>query len=161
MLTRKKLIYGLITLVVLFVLAEFTLFLPPFSPTNPPVSYEVAWDSPQTEALFNESCADCHSNETVWPWYSYVVPVAWLVTHDVQEGREKFNISTGLMPDEREEIEEEIDEGEMPPEAYLIMHPNATLTDEEKTLLVTGLENSLGASTGQSSEENEESGEGD
>lgn len=51
--------------------------------TNPPVVAEPAWDSPATRALFVRACADCHSNQTVWPWYSHVAPVAWLVAHDV------------------------------------------------------------------------------
>lgn len=144
MLSKKNFIRVLIGLVVLFVLAELTLFLPAFKPNNPPVTAEVAWNSAEAEAIFRESCADCHSNETVYPWYSYVVPVAWLVNHDVQEGREYFNVSTGQMPDESEEIEEVIMEGEMPPAAYLITHPNAALSDEEIAVLVNGMESSLG-----------------
>ncbi len=42
--------------------------------TNPPVIQEPAWDSPQTQELFTRACADCHSNTTVWPWYSNVAP---------------------------------------------------------------------------------------
>jgi hypothetical protein len=145
MLSKRNLLIGFVTLIVLFVLAELTLFLPQFRPENPPATYQVNWDSPQTEAIFRESCADCHSNETVYPWYSYVVPVAWLVNHDVQEGREKFNISTGNI-EEAEEIEEKVLEGEMPLPNYLITHPDAVLTDEEKQLLITGMENSLGIS---------------
>jgi hypothetical protein len=160
MLTRKKLIYGLISLVVLFVFAEFTLFLPSFSPTNPPVTNEVTWNSPEAEVLFYQACADCHSNETVWPWYSYVVPVAWLVNHDVQEGREKFNISTGLMPDDRQELRDVIFEAEMPPAAYVVMHLEATLDFYQKTTLIDGLEDSLNFS-GREENERDESDDDD
>jgi mono/diheme cytochrome c family protein len=141
--TRKRLLYAFIALGILFVLAELTLLLPQFKPTNPPVTFQVNWDSPQTEAVFRESCADCHSNETVYPWYSYVVPIAWLVNNDVREGREKFNISTGNI-EEAEEIEDVVMDGEMPLAPYLITHPDAALTDEEKRLLINGMENSLG-----------------
>ena len=65
----------------------------PIDRTNPPVVTQVQWDSPQTQALFKRACADCHSNETVWPWYSYVAPVSWLVAHDVSEGRGRLNVS--------------------------------------------------------------------
>ena len=59
--------------------------------TNPPVIAEPAWDSPQTRALFFRACADCHSNETTWPWYSTIAPASWLITRDVMEGRATFN----------------------------------------------------------------------
>ncbi|MBI5081140.1 MAG: heme-binding domain-containing protein [Chloroflexi bacterium] len=47
--------------------------------TNPPVTAEPKWDSEQTRALAKRACFDCHSNETVWPWYSNVAPVSWLI----------------------------------------------------------------------------------
>ena len=46
--------------------------------SNPPVTGEPAWDSPQTRAYAKQACFDCHSNETIWPWYSYVAPASWL-----------------------------------------------------------------------------------
>ncbi|MCX7782465.1 MAG: heme-binding domain-containing protein, partial [Meiothermus sp.] len=60
---------------------------------NPPVVAEPPWDSPQTRALFVRACADCHSNQTRWPWYSHIAPVSWLVQRDVEEGRSKLNLS--------------------------------------------------------------------
>ena len=44
--------------------------------TNPPVVAEPLWDSPQTRALAKRACFDCHSNETIWPWYTNVAPVS-------------------------------------------------------------------------------------
>ena len=44
--------------------------------TNPPVTAEPAWDSPQTRALAVRACFDCHSNETVWPWYTSIAPIS-------------------------------------------------------------------------------------
>ncbi len=61
--------------------------------TNPPVQSEPNWDSPETRALAERACFECHSNETAWPWYSNIAPVSWLVQHDVDEGREKLNFS--------------------------------------------------------------------
>ena len=43
--------------------------------TNPPVVQEPAWDSARTRQLFMAAFADCHTNETQWPWYSSVAPV--------------------------------------------------------------------------------------
>jgi len=121
----------------------------PVERTNPPVVTQVKWDSPQTEALFKRACADCHSNGTVWPWYSQVAPVSWLVARDVNEGREKLNVSDLRAGDpERvrhniEEIGEVVMEGAMPMPIYLPMHPEAVLTDAEKKALVSGLQKSL------------------
>ncbi|MCB8945661.1 MAG: heme-binding domain-containing protein [Ardenticatenaceae bacterium] len=109
---------------------------------NPPVLSEPNWDSPQTRELADRACFDCHSNETVWPWYSHVAPVSWLVQHDTDEGREHLNFSTwneggkGREPDEAMEV---IAEGEMPPPVYLITHPEARLTAVEKEALMQGL----------------------
>lgn len=66
----------------------------PVNRTNPPVTSPVKWDSPQTQSLAARACMDCHSNETVWPWYSYVAPTSWLVYYDVQRGRSQLNFST-------------------------------------------------------------------
>jgi len=62
---------------------------------NPPVLAEPSWDSPQTRVLTARACFDCHSNATVWPWYSNIAPISWLVQHDVDEGRRAVNFSGG------------------------------------------------------------------
>src|ERR1700674_2739250 len=68
------------------------------SVTNPPVVSEPNWDSPQTRALAQRACFDCHSNETIWPWYSRVAPVSWLLASDVIQGRSRLNFSTWGQP---------------------------------------------------------------
>ena len=109
---------------------------------NPPIRNEPVWDSPETRALAERACFDCHSNETVWPWYSNVAPISWLVQHDTEEGREELNFSewgTRGEGEEGREMVEEIREGEMPPQIYLITHPEAKLTQVEKEQLIEGL----------------------
>ena len=114
--------------------------------TNPPVVQEPQWDTPKTRALFMRACADCHSNETKWPWYSNVAPISWLVQHDVDEGREHFNISNWLhqKKNKGDEAAQEVREGEMPPLVYLPAHPEARLSETEKKELITGLVNTFG-----------------
>jgi mono/diheme cytochrome c family protein len=121
----------------------------PVSRTNPPVQTTVAWDSVQTKDPFYQACADCHSNETTWPWYAYVAPASWLTATDVNSARRQFNISE---PSGRgssggfgnvNDIRQRIESGSMPPKDYLLMHPAARLTDGEKQQLIQGLENSL------------------
>ena len=81
--------------------------------SNPPPLAEPMWDSIETRDLFMRYCADCHSSQTRWPWYSHVAPISWLVQHDVNEGREHFNVSVwGLQEkndgDEAAEAVEEV-----------------------------------------------------
>lgn len=91
---------------------------------------------------FYRACADCHSHETRWPWYSRIAPASWLVSNHVRDGRRDMNIS---VPDEVDVTEavEEIREGTMPPADYKLMHPKARLTEEEKTALISGLKKSF------------------
>src|ERR1700693_5625393 len=49
--------------------------------------------TPQVAAIFNRSCVDCHSNKTVWPWYTNVAPVSWFIVNHVNEGRGNMNLS--------------------------------------------------------------------
>ncbi len=111
---------------------------------NPPVVAEPAWDSPETRALAQRACFDCHSNETAWPWYSRVAPVSWLITFDTIRGRRHLNFSEwGAEGEGVEDIAELINDGEMPPANYLPLHPEARLTEAEKQQLIAGLEASL------------------
>ncbi|NTU86352.1 MAG: heme-binding domain-containing protein [Chloroflexales bacterium] len=117
--------------------------------TNPPGGAEPAWDSPQTRALFMRACADCHSNATVWPWYTNVAPASWLIAHDVAEGRETFNISEWGRPQNKgDEAVETVQEGEMPPWFYLPLHPTAKLTPAEQQQLIVGLTATFGREGG-------------
>ena len=76
-------------------LAAVLIQLIPFGRThlNPPQTKEPSWNSPDTRALFRRACFDCHSNQTVWPWYSHVAPVSWLLQRDVNGGRSHLNFT--------------------------------------------------------------------
>ena len=107
--------------------------------TNPPIVQEPNWDSPQTKELTQRACFDCHSNETIWPWYSNVAPISWLTQNDVDEGRRFLNFSDWGKVREAFEIPEVVQGGRMPPSYFLIMHPEAKLTQAEKDALASGL----------------------
>jgi hypothetical protein len=104
--------------------------------SNPAVESEVP-APPEIRGLLRRACYDCHSSETVWPWYSQVAPVSWLISHDVREGREKVNFSTWGRYDPARRARmlrksgAETAEGEMPPWYYRLMHPEARLTPGE------------------------------
>ncbi|MCB2208887.1 MAG: heme-binding domain-containing protein [Bacteroidetes bacterium] len=91
--------------------------------------------------MLKESCYDCHSNETVYPWYSHVAPVSWLVVKDIRDGRKELNFSFWESQSKMDKakhldniIDEVLDEN-MPMPIYTIMHANAKLTKEERQLL--------------------------
>jgi hypothetical protein len=96
--------------------------------------------------ILQRSCFDCHSNHTVWPWYSNIAPMSWLVANDVKEGRGKMNFSEwGKMSPEKqavrlESICEEIREDEMPLPNYLIIHRDAVLSERDKEILCSWAE---------------------
>ncbi len=98
------------------------------------------------ESILKRSCYDCHSDHTVWPWYSNVAPVSWLVSDDVVKGRKKMNFSqwSKIPASKREarlnEICEEIKSDEMPMPPYLIMHSDAKLTQADKDILCQWVE---------------------
>lgn len=113
---------------------------------NPPVGQEPAWDSPATRELARQACFDCHSNETVWPAYSRIAPVSWLIQHDVSEGRSLLNFSEWQRPQEEAgEAAETVLEGEMPPAIYLLMHAEARLGEADRAALARGLRATLGS----------------
>lgn len=135
----------ILTLLLLAVIA--IQFLPyDKSTANPPAVTEPAWDRPQTRELFFRTCGDCHSHLTLWPWYSRIAPISWLVQHDVEKGREHFNVSLWGTQNKNKgnEAAQELREGEMPPWFYLIPHPEARLSPTEKKALIEGLAATFG-----------------
>lgn len=131
----KKALY-----VIVLVLLVAQLFPP--SRTNPPVDpsrtiHTVFTIEPPVASALTRACNDCHSNQTVWPWYSKVAPASWLVVSDVKRGRAALNFSDwkSLSSEKQHELPSEICkevmDRDMPTEEYLLMHPQARLTRTE------------------------------
>ena len=98
------------------------------------------FDSAATRVLVANACADCHSYETKWRWYSNIAPASWLVQHDVDEGRSSLNFSTWDRPQPSvDEVVEQVLSGSMPPIQYKVAHPAARLTKAERRHLADGL----------------------
>ncbi|MBI5032001.1 MAG: heme-binding domain-containing protein [Chloroflexi bacterium] len=134
-------------IVILVVLLTFGAIL---LETNPPIQREPAWDSAQTKELAQRACYDCHSNETVWPLYTKLPIGSWLAVFDTFRGRRELNFSEWSSASTRRregnlarEIAEVINEGSMPPRYYVMLHPTAALTAQEKQQLIQGLQKSL------------------
>lgn len=116
---------------------------------NPPVAGEPGWDSPVTRGLAVRACFDCHSNETVWPWYTNVAPISWITQRNVDEGRSGLNYSEwDRVREEADESAEKVIEGEMPPWDYELLHPDARMSTEDEQALVAGLRATFGAGEG-------------
>ena len=87
--------------------------------------------------LLKNSCYDCHSNHSKYPWYDKIAPVSWWVAHHIDEAKEELNFSewASYSPKRKqkklEEIVEETEEGEMPLNSYLWMHGDAKLSADQ------------------------------
>jgi hypothetical protein len=128
---RSRIALGVI---IVFVAVQFV----PVARTNPPARSTVV-APPEVASVLRRACFDCHSNETVWPPQAYVAPLSWLLAHDVQEGREELNFSDwGPKQVEKtaKKLAKEVGSGDMPPFLYVVGHPGAKLTNDEKALLV-------------------------
>jgi cytochrome c551/c552 len=134
---RRVVKRGLLTVGVALLVAQ----LVPVGRSNPPVQGEVAAPA-EVRAILRRACYDCHSNETVWPWFGRVAPVSWLLERDVREGRKEVNFSVfGQYAEKRRrrkwtEIPEQVEKGEMPPWFYVAVHPQARLSEADRALLV-------------------------
>jgi hypothetical protein len=136
---RRWLIRGGLGLLALLVLIQFV----PYGRdhTNPAPTKAVALPTAAQRAIFTKACADCHSFDTEWLWYTNVAPVSWLVQSDVDGGREGLNLSTWDRPQPSiDDVVEAIAGGDMPPLKYTISpyHFNARLSAGEKRELIRG-----------------------
>jgi hypothetical protein len=117
---------------VLLILAFIGIQFVDVEQANPPVTADLNALS-EVKFILKTSCYDCHSNETVWPWYSKVAPISWLISKDVTDGRKHLNFSEWekLYSDKRtmlkNKIWDEINKDEMPTGIYTFMHPSAKL----------------------------------
>jgi Haem-binding domain len=125
--------------IAVFAVAQFI----PVTGANPPADPAQAIFAnmtvpPDVTGILIRACQDCHSNQTVWPWYSRVAPVSWLVINDVSEGRRELNFSEWGRYNARrqdrklKEICEQVERGKMPMPIYTLMHPQAKLTASDQ-----------------------------
>lgn len=129
-----------ITLLIVLFAVFLVMQLIPIHRTNPKSTSEIVVDE-QVYKILKRSCYDCHSNETIWPWYSHVAPFSWLVVGHVNEGRSKLNYSTWGQYDTSKqqhklaEIAEEIKDKSMPLGSYMLLHRRAVLSESDVMLL--------------------------
>ena len=136
----KRILFGTIAILILI---QFI----PTSRTNPPIvpsrSLQAHLDvPPEVQRVLQRSCYDCHSSETVWPWYAQVAPVSWYVAHDVNVGRSHVNFQNWeaqVSPEEGQEhlglICKLVRNGNMPPADYRLMHKGTDVSAEETSAI--------------------------
>jgi cytochrome c551/c552 len=139
---RKLLKWTVIVLVVLFL--GIQLMRPARS--NPAVDESQTIEArtqmtPEVKAIFERSCNDCHSNKTVWPWYTNVAPISWWIAGHINDARQLMNLSEwGKLDRDHQDrklrqICDQVTDGGMPLPSYVPMHPKAKLSDQDKKTL--------------------------
>src|SRR3984957_7236554 len=112
-------------------------FVAPAAPGKNQTIFREAQIDPETLAVVQRACQNCHSQNTEWPWYSHVAPVSWLIARDVQQARTHMNLSLwqDYSTDDRlrllSAIGSAVRNREMPPQRYLLLHREARLSVEE------------------------------
>lgn len=99
------------------------------------------------ESLLQAACYDCHSNQTKYPWYTYVQPLGWILAGHIKDGKKDLNFSEfGAYSNRKQQsklksIISQIKDDEMPLYSYTIMHKDARLSKEEKELIIDWAQN--------------------
>lgn len=128
---------GLLIVLLLFLAIQIV----PVEKTNPEESAPINIEDMEVKMILDQSCMDCHSNNTVWPWYSSIAPMSWKISEHVVEGRKELNFSewgtysTKKAIHKLEEVIEEVEEGHMPEDGYVLFHPEAEVTEQELSIL--------------------------
>jgi hypothetical protein len=132
----------LVVLFVVFIIMQFF----PIDKTNPAPTpgmdfLKIKNTLPEIATVITNSCYDCHSNETKYPWYSNIAPSSWLLKNHIDEGRKELNFSTfatyepKIQAHKLQECIEMVEKKEMPLESYFLGHQDAKLTDQQRKLL--------------------------
>ncbi len=94
------------------------------------------------KVILRNACYDCHSNNTDYPWYSNIQPIGWYLANHITKAKEDLNFSefggysTRRQKSKLDAIGDEISNNGMPLPSYRLLHKNARLSENEKTLLI-------------------------
>lgn len=131
-------------LIILFLLAQF-IPKPEKNISNTTSSADIRLMhavSPDVEEILKNSCFDCHSNNTHYPWYAKIQPVAMFLGNHIEKGKKELNFSEFAGYSLRrqyhkmEEVEETIKEGEMPLKSYTLIHTDSKLNENQRKTLI-------------------------
>lgn len=134
-----------IPIILLVALIAIQFFKPKPNQTTEPQPNDIvnAGTAPDDVAvILHKACYDCHSNNSKYPWYANVQPIAWWLDDHIQEGKDELNFSEFEQYSLKRKIKKfneiagEVTEGEMPLKSYLIVHKEALLGKEESNKLI-------------------------
>jgi hypothetical protein len=97
----------------------------------------------ELKTVLKNSCLDCHTNQTKYLWYHHIAPVSWMINNHITNGKSELNLSEWGNWEPLDQIgaldkmTDEIKSGEMPLKPYVLMHPKAKLTEEQKEQFYT------------------------
>ncbi|MET6996806.1 heme-binding domain-containing protein [Chitinophaga defluvii] len=146
---------GLLLLLVVFLLAQF--FTPAKNNGQEGGSEDIThvYAVPaDVQVMLKSACYDCHSNNTAYPWYTYVQPVGWMMAAHVKEGKATLNFDTyGTYTAKRQRnklksIREQIIKGKMPLKSYTLMHGYAKFTAAQKDRITKWIDSTLTQNSG-------------
>lgn len=93
------------------------------------------------QKILNNSCYDCHSNNTRYPWYFNIQPVGWFLANHIKTGKANLNFSefgsysTRKQANKLRAISETIKDRSMPISSYTLIHTDAKLSEKQKDLI--------------------------
>jgi hypothetical protein len=136
----------LLSIIVILVLVQ----LIPLEKSNPPVDKTIALDAQENVmGILRNSCYDCHSNETKWPYYSNIAPFSFFVVSHVNKGRKALNFSEWENIEEWKKVQRlkraitTVNNGMMALPSYVSVHDDAKLNKDEKEILSRWFEEQL------------------
>ncbi|MGB5554361.1 MAG: heme-binding domain-containing protein [Flavobacteriaceae bacterium] len=102
--------------------------------------------SEAVKSTLAQSCFDCHSNNTVYPWYENIAPVSYWLADHIAKGKSELNFSdwdgydTEKKVHKLQEIKEMVEEEKMPLKPYTLIHKLARLSPEERSAIISWTE---------------------
>ncbi len=142
----------LIVLLIVFVVIQFIPTKRNQSSKILPTDVTLTYNVPNNiQSILKTSCYNCHSNNTIYPWYNKVQPIGWLLQFHIDEGKEEINFSEfgSLSKRKRKSklkaMAHQIKDGDMPLFSYTLIHRNARLTKNKKTLLLNWINKEIAA----------------
>lgn len=141
---KQKILIGL---VVLLVIAQFFRIDKSHPPVNPKIDFATVTNVPDDiNAMMKNACYDCHSHEVTYPWYTNIAPVSWWIKGHIRNGAKRLNFSEWgnyTNKQQRHQIEdcvEVLNDKRMPPKSYKFLHPEAQLSDDDRSKIVGWME---------------------
>ena len=142
----------LLILLVLFVGIQFVPTKRNQTGMIPITDFMKVYDVPtEVSTILKTSCYDCHSNNTQYPWYNKVQPVAWFLESHIQDGKSELNFnewknySNRRKKSKLKSISSQIRKDKMPLSSYTFIHGDAKLSESKKELIIKWIDNLRGS----------------